>query len=107
MSENNHPQDPDETSRNRGRHGDQDYRTFPTREGRDPAAAEVPRSFPSAPSSAAGRGANGAAGRRVGPARVTPPSAPGESRPEAQPGSQSATRPGAQSASQSGHSSQD
>ena len=107
MSENNHPQDPDETSRNRGRHGDQDYRTFPNREGRDPASPEVPRTFPNSPSSSAGRGANGAAGRSSGPARVSPPVAPGESRPDAQPGSQSATRPGAQSASQSGHSSQD
>src|SRR5699024_8582223 len=107
MSENNHPQDPDETSRNRGRHGDQDYRTFPNREGRDPASPEVPRTFPNSPSSSAGRGANGAAGRSSGPARVSPPVAPGEPRPDAQPGSQSATRPGAQSASRSGHSSQD
>src|SRR5699024_7693554 len=102
MSENNHPQDPGETSRSRGRHGDQDYRTFPNREGRDPASPEVPRTFPNSPSSSAGRGSNGAAGRSSGPARVSPPVAPGEPRPDAQPGSQSVPQPGAPSASQSG-----
>ena len=106
MSENNHPQDPDETSRNRGRHGDQDYRTFPNREGRDPSSPEVPRTFPNAPSSSAGHVQNGA-GRTSGPARVSPPVAPGEPRPDAQPEAQSAPQPEAQSASQSGHSPQD
>ena len=111
MSENNHPQDPGETYRNRRRHGDQDYRTFPNREGRDPSSPEVPRTFPNAPSSSADRGPNGAAGRGSGPARVSPPVAPGEPRPDAQPGpqpgSQSAPQPGVQPASQSGHSPQD
>jgi putative serine protease PepD len=61
MSENNNPQDPGETSRRRGRHGEQDYRTFPT--------SSRPQSN--------------------GPARVSPPVAPPERRPDVPSASQS------------------
>ncbi|WP_209323839.1 trypsin-like peptidase domain-containing protein [Brevibacterium renqingii] len=118
MSENNHPQEPGETSPSRGQHWDQDHRTFPNPDERESPAsdrrgssagrsrgssAEVPRTFPN--HSAAPRGANGAGGTSAagangagvpgtsgsgapgassgGPARVSPPVAPPERRPDA------------------------